>query len=152
MFQPQDSENLSAKKDERNSRIVLTTRLGRGIVGVDVPVLVKEMSFVGCVSIELKTMPGFPYVKTATVSFREQPKINFVLKPLKGVDLMDVPGLSKFLEKLVGDTVNWLFVQPNKFVLDLDALMNGAGTAAETAIGVLLVKVIIARVFTYEFI
>jgi Ca2+-dependent lipid-binding protein len=132
---------LSLRKDERNSRIVLKARIGRGIVGVDVPVLVKEISLTGCMAIELKLMAGYPYIKSVSFGFKENPKINFILKPLKGVDLMDIPGLSNFLESFVRDTVAWLLVHPNKYSLDLDAMMNGAITNAETATGVLLVKV-----------
>ena len=60
-FVPKDPEDLQLGKDERNSRIVLSTRIGRGMVAVDVPLLVKEISFLGTLSFQLKTMSGFPY-------------------------------------------------------------------------------------------
>ena len=144
-FEPKDDEDLAVGKDERNSRIVLTTRIGKGVVGVDIPILVKEISFRTTVCIQLTTMPGFPFVKTVSVSFYKQPEFNFVLKPLKGMDLMDLPGLNNFLYRLIGDILGWMFVQPNAFVLDLDAIMNGSGVAAESAVGVLMVKIYEAR-------
>ena len=145
MFVPKDAEDLSLGKDERNSRIVLATRIGRGVVAVEVPVLVKEISFRGTISLQLKTMPSFPYIKTASVSFYEHPKIDFVLKPLKGVDLMDMPGLSNFLDLLVNQVVGMLFVQPNIFTLDLDAIMNGAVSTTESATAILCIKIYEAK-------
>ncbi len=61
---------------------------------------------------------------------------------------MDLPGLSSFLQNLVRDIVGWLFVAPNAFTLDLDAMMNGpAGgwATTETACGVLMIRVVEAK-------
>ena len=41
-FVPKDDEDLQVGKDERNSRIVLSTRIGRGLVAVEVPLLVRH--------------------------------------------------------------------------------------------------------------
>lgn len=123
-FVPKDVDDLQTGKDERNSRIVLSTRIGRGVVAVDVPVLVKEISFHGTVSIQLKLMSGYPYVKILTLGMPRAPRVDFVLKPLKGVDLMDTPGLSNFMHSLIDQIIAMLFVTPNSLVLDLDALLN----------------------------
>ncbi|KAI3659214.1 hypothetical protein MP638_000495 [Amoeboaphelidium occidentale] len=140
LFQPKDEEDLSLRKGERNSRIVFNTRVGKGVVGVDIPVLTKEISFAATVSLQLQTMSAFPYVKTVSLSFPEHPKIEFILKPLKGMDIMDVPGLSSFLHNLIKDILGWLFVHPNALVLDLDQILNGP-SSVESAVGVLLVHV-----------
>jgi Ca2+-dependent lipid-binding protein len=82
---PLPPEHLSTRKGERNSRIVLNTRIGRGIVGVDVPVLVKDISFEADMKIQLQTMNGFPFIKMVSLQFPEHPHIDFNLKPLKGL-------------------------------------------------------------------
>lgn len=143
-FQPKDEDDLSAIKDERNSRIVLKTRVGKGVLAIEIPVLVKDISFSANLMIELRLMNGFPYVKIFSMSMPENPTIDFTLKPLNGVDVMDMPGLNNFLHKLIQDIIGWLFVQPNAFVFDLDAFMN-TQVSVESAIGVLLVKVHEAR-------
>lgn len=59
---------------------------------------------------------------------------------------MDMPGLSSFLHNLVRDIVAMLFVAPNAFVIDVNAMLNGDGWAGnETACGVLMITVIEAR-------
>lgn len=151
-FHPFDNEDLCLKNDsDRTSNILLNTRIGRGVLGVDIPVLVKNLSFQGTVSIQLTTMTTFPYVKLATISLPQLPEIDFVLKPLKSVDIMDVPGLSQSLHFLIRDTLTWLMVHPNSYTLDLDLLLNGhgcrydlylikVGSTVEAAIGVIMIK------------
>ncbi|KAI3631409.1 hypothetical protein MIR68_010899 [Amoeboaphelidium protococcarum] len=145
IFEPKDSEDLVVTKDERNSKIVLSTRIGKGVMGVEIPVLVKNIGFSAQAQIELQTMQGFPFVKIVKLQLPQHPSVQFVLKPLKGMDLMDLPGLNAFLQTLIRDIVGMLFVHPNAFVLDLDAIMNGDYVVGEQAIGILLIKVYEAR-------
>lgn len=84
-FVPAPPESLSIRKGERNSRVVLKTRIGRGLVGVDVPVLVSDIAFEAEAKIELVTMNGMPFVKTFSLQFPNSPQMNFILKPLKGL-------------------------------------------------------------------
>lgn len=104
-FQPLDTEDTSFRwnsKQHHNSKIVLTTRVGRGMVGVDVPVLVQSIAFSSIINIQIKTMAAFPFAKTVSVSFPTHPDIQFVLKPLKGMDIMDL--VRGFLVKDIRDT------------------------------------------------
>lgn len=130
-FTPKDAEDLSSLHDERNSRIVLSTRVGRGVLAVDVPVMVKNIGFSATVSLQLQTQKQIPFIKLLHVNFTEAPHVEFALKPLKGLDVMDLPGLNQFLHNLIRDILSSLFVPPNTFTLDVDALVNGEWASAE---------------------
>lgn len=114
-------------------------------MAVEAPVLLKNIAFSATVTIEMKTMPSYPFIKLLSISFPEMPEVEFSLKPLKGMDLMDVPGLSASLNKLISDILAMMFVPPNIYTLDLDAMMNGTGYALESSIGVLMVRVYEAK-------
>jgi Ca2+-dependent lipid-binding protein len=54
------------------------------MVAVEAPVLMKNIAFSATVTIEMKTMPGYPFIKLLSISFPELPNVQFSLKPLKG--------------------------------------------------------------------
>jgi Ca2+-dependent lipid-binding protein len=50
VFSPNDEENMSKSRTNKyqwNSRVVLTTRVGKGVMGVDIPVMLTEVYFKG---------------------------------------------------------------------------------------------------------
>ncbi|KAJ1959102.1 Tricalbin-2, partial [Dispira parvispora] len=98
-FTPNDTSDLTPRQlEERvNPKIVLTIRVGKGLVGAGMPVLVEDMVFSGKIRLKLRLMPVLPLVKTVEASFLEPPKIDFVLKPVGGdtlgFDVTNIPGL-----------------------------------------------------------
>jgi Ca2+-dependent lipid-binding protein len=109
-----------------NSKIVLTARVGSALmkVGVDIPVMIKSMSFRGKLRIQLKLTSEIPLVKTVEACFVEMPKIDFVLKPLKSFDLMDMPGLSNWMFATIYAVLGSQAVNPNKISIDLDKILK----------------------------
>lgn len=93
-FTPIDEDTLSKKAlqhaDVRNSKIELIARIGKGVASVPLPVVVTEVEFKGKARIQLKFMTAYPHIKTVDFCFLEKPLIDFVVRPLKGMDLMDV--------------------------------------------------------------
>lgn len=85
-FNPNDLSNMTRAQMARkvNPKIVLTIRVGRGMVGAGIPILLEDMSLSGLMKIRLKLINTFPHIKTMDISFLEEPKIDYVLKPIGG--------------------------------------------------------------------
>lgn len=85
-FTPNDVSELTPKqiKNKVNPKIVLSVRVGKGIAGGTLPVLLEDMSFSGLLRVRIKLMTNFPHVQVVDVSFMEQPVFDYVLKPLGG--------------------------------------------------------------------
>ncbi|KAJ3286488.1 hypothetical protein HK104_009001 [Borealophlyctis nickersoniae] len=138
-FVPIDEDRLSKvqleRGDVRQSKIELTARVGKGVASIPLPVLVTDLELKGTMRIKLKFISGFPFIKTIDLQFREKPLVDFTIRPLKGMDLMDTPGLNSFLQ----DTIDWHLnanLVENKIPIDLEAIMGVAG-AGDRAVGVL---------------
>lgn len=104
---------------EWNSKIVLTARLGSKVkgVGVNLQILVKKISVKGRIRFTLK-LCSEKIFKSLEIMFVDKPEIDFDLVPLKTVDLMDVPGLSKWIGFVI-DTALKSMINPNSLVVDL---------------------------------
>jgi Ca2+-dependent lipid-binding protein len=99
-FIPNDVSDLTARqlKNKVNPKVVLAIRVGKGLVGKDLPILVEDMSFSGLMRIKIKLMAQFPHVKTVDLSFLERPVFDYVLKPLGGETLgFDIGNVCVFL-------------------------------------------------------
>jgi Ca2+-dependent lipid-binding protein len=83
---PNDTVNMTRSQIAKkvNPKIVLTVRLGKGMVGAGFPILLEDMSFSGLIRVTLKLINVFPHVKTIDISFLEEPKFDYVLKPIGG--------------------------------------------------------------------
>ncbi|KAJ1980045.1 Tricalbin-2, partial [Dimargaris cristalligena] len=149
-FTPNDVSDLTPRELENrvNPKIVLTIRLGKGVVGAGIPILVEDMVFSGSLRLKMRLMPSLPLVKTVEASFLEPPKIDFVLKPIGGdtlgFDVTNIPGLKSFIQEQINANIGPMLYAPNSFLVDVNALMNGADSV-EAACGVLMVSIRGAR-------
>ncbi|GES95782.1 C2 domain-containing protein [Rhizophagus clarus] len=146
---PNDTANMTRSQLVRkvNPKIVLTIRLGKGMVGAGVPILLEDMSFSGLIRVKLKLINTFPHVKTVDISFLEEPKLDYVLKPIGGetfgFDIANLPGLSTFILDQVHATLRPMMYAPNVYTLDAEQLVGGY--PIETAIGVLKLTIFNAK-------
>lgn len=76
--------------------------------------------------IQIRLTSVLPLVKILEISFTEQPKIDFILKPLKSLDLMDMPGLSNWLNSLINGILETQLVNPNVLTINLEAGFNSS--------------------------
>ena len=85
-FVPNDLVNMTRAELSRkvNPKIVLTIRVGKGMVGAGIPILLEDMSFSGLIRVKLKLINTFSHVKIINISFLEEPKFDYVLKPIGG--------------------------------------------------------------------
>ena len=148
-FTPNDVQDLTVRQSSRkiNPRVVLTVRVGKGMAGAGLPILLEDMSFVGCIRIRLKLMSSFPHVQVVDLSFMEAPKFDFALKPIggstMGLDVASLPGLSGFIQNQVHSNLGPMMYNPNQFSLNLEELMSGS--PLDSTAGVLQVTVWSAR-------
>ncbi|PJF19427.1 Tcb1p [Paramicrosporidium saccamoebae] len=122
-FIPKDTDTSVATGDtsspQWNSKVVLNARMGKGRLGVDVPVMLKEISIFGKLRLQLELGPTVPFVNKIQLGFLETPRFDFILKPLKSFDLMDLPGLSNWISSSLTETINDTMVDPNMVVIPL---------------------------------
>ncbi|KZT23846.1 tricalbin [Neolentinus lepideus HHB14362 ss-1] len=140
-FTPTDHSDLTEKqiKLKVNPKIVLSVRVGKGIAGVTMPVLLEDLTFIGLMRIKMKLMTNYPHIQTVDISFLEKPVFDYVLKPLGGFDINDIPGLSPFIRDMVHSILGPMMYDPNVFTLNLEQLLSGA--PLDAAIGVLQVTI-----------
>jgi Ca2+-dependent lipid-binding protein len=85
-FTPTDVYDLTPREQESkvNPKIILTIRVGKGMLGAGMPVLVEDISFKGYMRIKVKLMSKFPHAKRVEICFMEKPEFDYVLKPVGG--------------------------------------------------------------------
>lgn len=85
-FTPNDILDMTAREAQNkvNPKIVLTIRVGKGMLGAGMPVLLEDIAFSGTMRIKLKLFNEMPHVKTAELSFLNKPHFDYVLKPVGG--------------------------------------------------------------------
>ncbi|KAI5453154.1 Tricalbin-2 [Naganishia albida] len=144
-FTPNDLEDLTPKeaRNKVNPKIALSIRVGKGVVGAGLPILLEDISFVGKLRIKLKLMSNFPHVQTVSISFMEKPDFDYVLKPLTPFDVNSIPGLSSFIKDQVHANLGPMLYDPNVFTINLEQLLSGR--PLDSAIGVLKVTIDSAR-------
>jgi hypothetical protein len=95
---------LGAAHDLKNSKMVLKCYFGLGKMRVPVPIELKDVGFEGQFIVRFKFGPTWPHIQVMNVWFPEEygpPQLDFSLKPLKGLDVYDIPGLKGFINSLV---------------------------------------------------
>lgn len=145
-FIPNDVLDLTARQAQQkvNPKIVLTIRVGKGMIGAGMPILLEDIAFSGHLRVKLKLFNEMPHIKSVELSFLEKPHFDYVLKPVGGdtfgFDINNIPGLETFIKDQVHSNLGPMMYAPNVFTLDVAAMMAG-GNDLETANGVLAVTI-----------
>ncbi|KAI7888150.1 C2 domain-containing protein [Mucor mucedo] len=145
-FIPNDVLDMTKREADNkvNPKIVLTIRVGKGMIGAGMPVLLEDIAFSGTMRIKLKLFNEMPHVKTCELSFLEKPHFDYVLKPVGGdtfgFDINNIPGLQTFIQDQVHANLGPMMYAPNVFTLDVAAMMAG-GADLDSANGVLAVTI-----------
>ncbi|EPR78474.1 Ca2+-dependent lipid-binding protein [Spraguea lophii 42_110] len=134
------SKILKNKKFQWNSKIILVARLGTATkgIGVDLPIMVKNILFTGEGRVILRLTKELPLIKNVEFLFLNKPEIDFTLKPLKSVDIMDLPGLSDVIFSTIDSGLSKSLVNPNSIIVDLQKIEE----EKNLPIGVLYVQVL----------
>ncbi|KAI9316811.1 C2 domain-containing protein [Dichotomocladium elegans] len=145
-FTPNDILDMSQRdlQSKVNPKIVLTVRVGKGIVGAGMPILLEDLAFSGKLRLKFKFFNEFPHVKTVEASFLEKPSFDYSLKPVGGetlgFDVLNIPGLQSFVEEQVHATLGPMMYAPNAYTVDVAGMMAGT-TDLTAANGVLAITV-----------
>lgn len=111
-----------------NSKIQLSARVGtKNGIGISLPILVKELFFRGRMRVEMNLFSKNLFVKSVEVCLMEPPEVDFTLVPLKTMDIMDVPGLSRWIRGIIDSTLAAALVNPNSLTIDVDRISKEKG-------------------------
>ncbi|KAL1412655.1 Tricalbin-2 [Vanrija albida] len=151
-FTPNDIQDITPRQAAKriNPKIVLTVRVGKGVVSAGMPIMVEDINFSGKMRIKLQLMTAFPHVQRVEMSFLEEPMFDFVLKPIGGetfgFDIASMPGLAPFIRSQVHGALRPMMYDPNVFTLDLEQML--AGAPLDAASGVVKVTILDGKGFT----
>ncbi|KAI8832686.1 hypothetical protein BC829DRAFT_448891 [Chytridium lagenaria] len=106
-----------------------------------IPILIANIEFSGKLRVGIKYMTKHPHIKLIEYSFLEPPVVNFKLRPLKGIDLMD-SGLSGLVAGIINSSLAG-YVEPNKNIFDMEAFFEG--TSSDVPVGVLKITIFEAK-------
>ncbi|KAJ3022205.1 UNVERIFIED_CONTAM: hypothetical protein HDU68_009253 [Siphonaria sp. JEL0065] len=140
LFVPVDEDGVSKRQKElgnvRHSKIEVVAKIGKGVVAIPIPVVVEQIEFRANLRLEFKFVSKYPHISKIEYLFTDTPVVDFTLRPLKALDLMDMPGLKNSLNQILSYALSG-YVSPHRNYIDLDAMFNGTG--AEVPVGVLKV-------------
>ncbi|KAJ1553427.1 hypothetical protein HK096_007878 [Nowakowskiella sp. JEL0078] len=88
-------------------------------------------------------MTNFPHIKTIHFGFVESPNIEFVLRPLKMMDVMDV-GLKPMIVAGIESALAPMMISPNFYPIDVEALF-GPAIDLDRPIGILYISFLEAK-------
>ncbi|XP_078344796.1 uncharacterized protein LOC144630322 isoform X2 [Oculina patagonica] len=116
-----------------DSKIAIKVRLGGKMVGADVDVSIEDLSLSGRVQIvfEMDHLVPFPHMKSVSITFLEKPDVDFDVRLMRAVQVMDIPMLKDFINALVMDSLTYALVDPGRIEVPLhgvdpDELLSAA--------------------------
>ncbi|KAG1095065.1 hypothetical protein G6F39_007656 [Rhizopus arrhizus] len=85
-FVPNDTLDMTERdlQSKVNPKIVITVRVGKGMLGAGMPILLEDLAFSGHLRLKFRMFNEFPHIKTVEASFLEKPMFDYVLKPVGG--------------------------------------------------------------------
>eukprot|EP01135_Chromosphaera_perkinsii_P004098 Nk52_evm5s270 gene=Nk52_evmTU5s270 len=107
------------------AKAVVILRLGKSFMGAALPIQVQEVSIEARVRLRGLLIAKKPYLKHLSVSFMEKPKLDFAIKPLKSLDVMELPMVSKLLDNIIHDNIEKFLVHPERILVNVEKLVNG---------------------------
>lgn len=118
------------------------------VADIHVPVWVEVTGILATARMRLQLTPSPPFLSLMTLTLLGQPKVTIAATPLsKGfVNIMDVPGLSSFIQKSIDAGVAE-YVAPRSLQLDLKTLLIGKAKLDTDAVGAIIVRVVSAKGF-----
>lgn len=114
------------KKQQFNSNITLVAKIGtKGTdLGISLPISVKNLAFKGLGRIIITITNNQFFMKEVEFCFLEEPYINFTLKPLKALDVMDLPGLSSWIKGVISSNLKNKLINPNSIKINLEKMVT----------------------------
>ncbi|KAI8812281.1 hypothetical protein BJ742DRAFT_52827 [Cladochytrium replicatum] len=123
--------------------VLLNARIGKAQLGtVTVPIVIESVGFEARARVQIVLYDKPPFARHLRFTLLTPPRVTFAARPLKLVNVMSLPLLSQFIQKVVDETVKMLAVNPNAVSLDLEQILLGKETLDDvTSIGVLKIVI-----------
>ncbi|KAK3280799.1 hypothetical protein CYMTET_11378 [Cymbomonas tetramitiformis] len=113
---------------EEGTGMVLSmgAKVGSSYVGLPVQVYGENLSILGKLRVRIGGIDNkkSPPVGRLRISFAEPPELNFTLRTVGKVEVMDLPGVKDWKNNVLGDIISGLMVEPNALDINLDEIMN----------------------------
>lgn len=123
----QESQSLLDKGGDISweGSVVIEAKLKRGLMGIVVPLHFEDVTIGGRIRVIFEVVPVYPFIGKIDLYFLEPPVINFSLRPIKDtsfmmMDLMDLPGLSRWLMSKMEETMAYVCVYPSVVTIPID--------------------------------
>jgi len=142
-FVPVTVEESRNDENKRRSEIQATAFVGNDKFQVPLNINVANLLFEGKILLRVRFTHSYPFVKTASVSFMEPPKLSCTLKPLVGIDLMSIPGVQEMTDITVKTVLKEIALNPTTFDLDLENMLKA--TSHDDPTGVLKINLMEGR-------
>ncbi|ORX59371.1 hypothetical protein BCR32DRAFT_298546 [Anaeromyces robustus] len=125
-FIPVTDEENKYDETKRTTEIQATAFVGNDKFQVPLNINVSNLLFEGKILLRVRFTHSYPFIKTASVSFMEPPKVSCALKPLVGIDLMSIPGVQEMTDITVKTVLKEVALNPTTFDLDIENMLKGA--------------------------
>lgn len=114
-----------SRNAEYDSKVTLATRVGGKMnFNVDLPISVTKIAFKTKIRVVLTMVKKIFLVKEVEICLLEEPYIDFNLKPLGFVDVMDLPGLSTWIRSMIFTALRMNLINPQSLKINLEELME----------------------------
>jgi len=123
-FVPVTAEENKYDDNKRTTEIQATAFVGNDKFQVPLNINVANLLFEGKILLRVRFTHTYPFVKTASVSFMEPPKLSCTLKPLVGIDLMSIPGVQEITDITIKTVLKEIALNPTTFDLDLENMLK----------------------------
>ena len=120
-------------KSKLGMNLTISMDMGSPTVGnVTVPVLVEVSQLELKVRVHLTFSSAPPFLKEMRMSFLAEPVVGIGIKPLKLVNLANIPVIDAFILTSITSAMNELALAPRVLRLDLEALLTGQEISSDT--------------------
>ena len=146
-FTPIDDDMFTEKelliRESRNLQIELLAKMS--VVPLPIYIAIRDFSLIGTMRVQMKFMNEYPHIKVVDIAFMEPPEVDFVLKPLKAVDINKFGDLGGMIRNIVQGQLSALMVNPMKMSFPIGEWMSPNFGALQAPVGVLRVSIYEAK-------
>ncbi|PRP89455.1 hypothetical protein PROFUN_01318 [Planoprotostelium fungivorum] len=120
---------------ESNFKMSLVIKLGSKLMSVPFPIQIKNIKLIGRMRLTITFCDKMPFLEVVTIAFKSPPQIDMDIKPLGGIDIMDINSLKLMLTQTIQNVLIGLLVLPERLVVQLQGEKREMKKETPTALG-----------------
>jgi len=105
-------------------KVVISIALKAGIT-INVPIEIRDFWLKGVLRANIKFRTTYPFVSFVEAAFQRKPKFGIVIKPLKTVNILDIPLLEYWLHTTIESVIKDQMVLPNRISVNVAEIILG---------------------------